>query len=285
MIFYFICEAFQKCICKCNKEELEVNLIDKILMCDLNRKQLIHCHNICTKLSRDKNYLNNGKYAYHPILEFNEFVSGMLSVMSILALLICFYHYKHKLHGGLLDKIRLCLGVITYLSSMVFHMRDTRFTTILDYGSALIYVNFNAIHKFINFMRLHKNSKFMPISKRIFIILYSLNITYIFRKWGNIDCDILKNMTILPVFAGYGCMIINRLESKCFFVYRSIILLTIGFIIERLNLPPYKFLVDSHAVWHLCIFVSEIFSFKCLVSEYHAITDNFKLKHEKIKIE
>lgn len=269
MIFYIFISSFQQSAVICKKDDIHLNWIDIILRCDLDRKQAIHSHNVDVITSGVKNYIKRGKYAYLPILEFNEFISGMLSIMSMLVVVVCYC--RCRLGNNVMDNLRLILGLATYIASTVFHMRDTSFTTFLDYGMALIYVNFNVIHKLVNFTRMHGKSKILIISKNIIAFLYFLNVLYFIFNLNKITCDILKNMFVLPVIAGSSCMIVNRLMKRCSFVYRSIFILAVGFAVERMNLPPYRFLFDSHAVWHLCVFLGEIFSFKCLVSEYREI--------------
>lgn len=247
------------------------SVVDKLLNRSVNEKIANYCHLQCLKDLGIKNCKMNGRWGFKMIFGVTEIFSSSFAFISfIFTYILVNYTIMPKLHKSklaLLIKLQYYICNIAFLSSTIFHMRETTFTRYADYFSAILSIVIGflcALGRLIQIVKPNYLSKYTKYSLIIAIIFYCLHV----YKMILISWDYVYNKIICGILFAASCIIdyINYQYVKNSHYSHNILLyigaLFVAGIAEVSDISPVMYLFDSHALWHLGMAVSGLFYFK-----------------------
>lgn len=254
--------TYEDCARKCNEvgEDLvKTSLLDILLQRSKENKLGFLCHFVCLKTLNLGNVKRNGRWGFQPLLGMNEFFS---STFSLINLFVNIYSYHKSLRPKLgNDHISNMYMVQHYISnfafffSFLFHIHENSFTRHCDYFFAFLVLTYALFVSFVRVLRIFivVGPTLLSNIRSLFIIYYSyhvhrmLNIEFDYA-YNKIACVIVVTLTFINhtiIFTRY-----RHLPHSKNIVFFTVLFSIAGFI-EIQDIPPYAYLIDSHAMWHL----------------------------------
>jgi hypothetical protein len=253
----------ETCELSCKKaveKIVKVNFIDRLVGRTLSEKIGGHCHIDCLKSLNIRNIKRNGRWGFRPLFGMTEAFSSMFAFMSFLFMI---HGFKNKVMPKLekcpmstLYLIQYYVANAAFLSSTMFHIRETTFTRYADYFTAFASILVGLIVSLNRLVLLKKPKIFKKFSKLTLKISFVYFILHVYKMafcefdyiYNKIACALLFfsaclfNFTVFLHYKGYS-------HSRKI-VYSIGCLLAAGGI-EILDISPLFYLFDSHAAWHL----------------------------------
>ncbi|WUR04380.1 Per1-like protein [Vairimorpha necatrix] len=252
--------VYYKCTEKCSSDLSQivtVNLLDTIFNRSLSEKINNMCHYFCLKDLNLKNIKRNGRWGFCPILGMTEFFSSLFSFTNFLINIISYNSFiKPNLRHLKLRSVFILQYLITnmaFLSSTLFHIHENTLTRNMDYFFAILVLLFGL---YMSIMRLalvyNLELRTRKILRSIFISYYIFHVSkmaqdfdYVFNKFSCLIIIILTLSFNFFIYKNYK----NFKYAKNILFFTGLFFLA-GYI-EIQDLPPYSYLIDSHAMWHL----------------------------------
>lgn len=261
---------------------VKVNFIDRIIGRTINEKLDNYCHLNCLKHLKIKNIKRNGRWGFVPILGITEVFSSLFALLSLILMVTGF---KKKMHNQLkgcpmakLYYLQYYIANSAFLSSFMFHARETQFTRYADYFTAFASIVVGLLVSANRLVLLRRPSIFPEVSEltiRLGVVFFTMHV----YKMAFYEFDYVYNKIscALIFFASCICNFTTFLYYREFSHSKQILyflgcLLAAGGI-EILDISPLFYLFDSHAVWHLLMalatpfyigFISEDIKFQSL---------------------
>lgn len=254
-------------------EKVKQNFMDRLIGRSLDEKINNHCHINCIKEMNIENFKRNGRWGFVPIFGFTEFFSSLFAFISFL---VNFYYFnKHirrkirlsPLKNTVILQYYICNSA--FISSTLFHMRETDFTRFADYFTAFLSILINLIAVIerlahITFPRHLKSIKnILMIGGSIFYVLHVYKMAFVgFDYFYNkLCCGFMLTLLFLGDVALY-IKLKHHKHAKNILIYLSWLIIA-GFA-EILDISPIYFLLDTHAAWHFFMACSLPFYFAFL---------------------
>lgn len=269
----------ENCEIKCHsssKQLVKVHFFDRIVGRSLDEKLRNFCHINCLKKNKIRNEKRSGRWGFIPILGMTEAFSSLLALISFF---ISIWKYqtmiKHKIHQTPMKRLYLiqfytCCSA--FLSSFMFHFRETTFTRNADYFSAFGCILMSllvAINRLVLLEKPEIHSNFAGVSLKIAISYFIFHVykmtcfefDYFYNK---IACGLMFFMSCICDFITF-LNFRKHSHSKNIIYSISCLLLAGG--IEILDISPIFYLFDSHAVWHLLMAISTPYYYNFIAGE------------------
>eukprot|EP00866_Antonospora_locustae_P001519 jgi/Antlo1/1519/404 len=250
---------------KKNFVEANLSLLDTIVLRKKTQKleELFH-YRYC--LSRNINNIKfKGRYPFRPLLGATEFFSALFSIGNLVSNMYSYIHFIAPLKSqciiSKLVKTHMSINIFTWIFSAWFHINDTVFTRNLDYFCGFLNICFFLYSAIVRLtlefcgdthLSLHKNMLFL-----IFTGMYLAHVCYmslvrfdfVFHKFL---CSTLFAMALVSWFY-ISCIYFPRQHSLYLMVFTGGILASA--MVEIADVPPFFYLIDSHAIFHLMTMV------------------------------
>ncbi|ELA41794.1 uncharacterized protein VICG_01146 [Vittaforma corneae ATCC 50505] len=253
----------QNCEISCRElaeKAIKVNFIDRLVGRTLNEKIDNYCHVDCLKSLRIRNIKRNGRWGFKPVLGMTEAFSSMFAFLSFLLMVSGFKRkIKHKLGTCPMSRLyymQYYIANAAFLSSFLFHIRETLFTRYADYFTAFASILMGLLVSLNRIVLLKKPKVFKKFQETTIRISIAFFIMHVYKMaFHEFDYTYNKVSCGLLFFASCTCNFTTFLHYREFSHSRQIVysigcLLTAGGI-EILDISPLFYLFDSHALWHL----------------------------------
>lgn len=259
------------CFKRCVEESsglFEKGLMDKIFNRSPDEKAGSMCHLICLKLMKCGNIKRNGRWGFQPVLGMTEFFSSLFSFLNLVVNVICFHRILRKhlqvTRLGRLYYIQYYICNLAFISSTLFHMHENTFTRNCDYFFAFLTILFGLYMALVRVILMSAPNLESSIRKPLQLAFISFYIYHIYRMsniefdyvYNKISCVVLISLTLtfhLITFLKYRKM--PHTKNILFFTF----FFFLAGAVEIQDIPPYAYLVDSHALWHLISCISTPF--------------------------
>ncbi|KAF7702903.1 Post-GPI attachment to proteins factor 3 [Cucumispora dikerogammari] len=161
---------------------------------------------------------------------------------------------------GHIDKhIYFILTIITGLASVALHVHENHWTQRGDYLCAMLSIIF-ASNLFLQRTKtlLNHTSKLYNFFKNLstFIFIYVLYDQYYSDNFDAVLNKVISGSFIIIMLINF---IIHFIKQKChskkYHLFLMSLFLSVSLVFEFVDMPPVLYLVDSHAMWHLCLFL------------------------------
>jgi post-GPI attachment to proteins factor 3 len=242
------------------RSSIRRDIIDFLFARTKEEKVRSLCHLLCLKINNAGNIKRNGRWGFQPVLGMTEFFSSLFSFLNLVTNILCFHrilksHLKVTRFGRLFY-IQYYICNMAFISSTLFHIHETPVTRNLDYFFAFLVILFGfymALHRILMIGFPRYENYFLRPMQTGFALFYLYHI----YRMSTISFDYVYNKV--------SCIVIISLTFTShlitFFKYRemphtkNILFFTLFFFlagaIEVQDIPPYAYLLDSHALWHL----------------------------------
>ncbi|KAI5177930.1 post-GPI attachment to proteins factor 3, partial [Pancytospora epiphaga] len=259
--------------------------IDILLRRTVEEKISNYCHINCIRDLGNTNFKKNGRWGFIMIMGFTEIFSSLFALLNAIFASYCFRrHISPNLHKTTLRKLitaQYYICNIAFLSSALFHMRETALTRYADYFSAFLSIVIGlafSVGRLVHHSAPHhldKYTKYSMFTGFLFFIVHLYKMLFI--EW-----DYAYNK--------YACGIMFACLCFCdLFLYFNIrdmrnshnILFYIGALLvagaaEMSDIAPYMLLFDSHAFWHLFMLVSSYFYYSFVIDHIEHFAEKLK---------
>lgn len=266
------------------KEVIKLTFFDKIIGRTLEEKIINYCHLDCVKNFEKVNFKQNGRWAFKMIFGFAEICSSFFAFMSMYC---CIYFYNkliipkiYKTPIKNILKLQYYFCIAAFISSIMFHMRETTITRNLDYLCAFLSLNMGLIAALARVINSHCPSVLKNFYK---ISIFFVSISFFLHSYKMlfIHWDYVYNKIICGIIFTLACFLdlFIYFKNKNTFFSKYIILYISGLLlagaIEICDISPVYHIFDSHACWHLLMSISGIFYYEYL-SEFILYYSNIK---------
>ncbi|KAF9764340.1 Post-GPI attachment to proteins factor 3 [Nosema granulosis] len=265
--------TYEDCTKKCSEvggSIITTNLLDTLLQRSKENKLGFLCHFVCLKTLNLRNVKRNGRWGFRPLLGMNEFFS---STFSLINLFVNIYSYHKTLrprlgndHISNMYVIQHYISNFAFISSFLFHVHENTVTRYLDYFFAFLVLTYALYVSFVRVIRIfmYVGRGFNNNLKSLFVAFYSYHV----YRMLNIEFDYAYNklaciLIVTFIFINHFIIYVryrNMPHSKNILFFT--LLFFIAGMIEIQDIPPYAYLVDSHAMWHLI---------SCLSTPFYAL--------------
>lgn len=247
------------------------SLVDVVLRRPLNEKLINHCHVHCINTLGAKNFKKNGRWGFVMLFGFTEFFSSFFAFATFLMSIYCSHRKilpKAK-SSPLRFHIRMQYYVcnMAFISSFLFHMRETQFTRYADYLSAYLSILVGmvvAIARLVNYLFPQALGSYTRCSLAIGVFLFAMHT----HRMVFVDWNYFYNKIICGVMFSIGCLadialyIFQRHMPHARYIIFYTMGLFLAMFIEFLDIAPVMLLFDSHALWHLLMLITGIFYYE-----------------------
>ncbi|KCZ82428.1 hypothetical protein H312_00086 [Anncaliia algerae PRA339] len=252
-------EEIEECY-KINLVKNKLNIFDRFVLRSLNQKVIQKCVYHCCSIKGINKFKYEGRYPFKPILGCTEFLSALFSFLNLITNSYGYFKYLRNVTNNhplaIYYKLTYLVNVLTWVSSTLFHINDTFVTRNLDYFFALLNLLFVFYSSFLRVLYSIKGKTALIYKNHIFMLILSLYFMHIYyMTFVNFDYNFHKlicGLLIVCTLSIYSFLIFKY--SKTYHMkYLIIFSLVIGAscLIEVSDFPPFFYLFDSHALFHL----------------------------------
>lgn len=219
---------------------------------------------------KERALLNQGPVKYHgkwPFKRLNGFQEPVSVAFSALNLAMHFHgwlsffillYYKLPLKldkrpyyefSGLWHMYGV-LSVNSWFWSAIFHCRDTDLTEKLDYSSAVAVIGFSLILAILRSFNIREEAARVMVAAPLvaFITTHILYLNNYKMDYGwNMKVCVVVGVTQLLVWAVWAGVTRHPSRWK---LWTVVVGIGTAMLLEIYDFPPYKGLVDAHALWH-----------------------------------
>lgn len=242
--------------------------IDILLRRTVDEKIDNYCHIDCIRRLQARNFKKNGRWGFVMVFGFTEICSSLLALANAV-ISICYFNraiiprlHKTPLRRLILMQYYICN--IAFISSTVFHMRETTLTRYADYLSAYLSIVVGLIcglGRIIHYAAPDMLDRYVRYSTLVGALSFAIHLyRMVFIKW-----DYVYNKFVCGFMFACSCFCdlvlyfyIREMKDSENILYYIFGLVVAG-LAEMSDISPVMFLFDSHALWHLCMAVSSIF--------------------------
>ncbi|KAM0681901.1 hypothetical protein MDAP_002866 [Mitosporidium daphniae] len=218
--------------------------------------QCMHiCESNLSQASTEKEPLQYfGKWPFIRVLGVQEFFSVLFSFANLFAHKYGYQKTRQTVHSEPLYKYYFITSTLTWISSAIFHSRDTRFTEFLDYFFAFASILFAL---FIAIDRVFLNRRFLSsLLRRCLGLFFLWILVFHYYRMAMVAFDYSLNMKVNAVAIVLHAAVWTywAIKHPFYFFRRKILLfilcISLASLFEILDFPPFFGLIDAHALWH-----------------------------------
>lgn len=244
---------------------IKVNFMDRLVGRTIEEKLNNYCHIDCLKTLKIRNIKRNGRWGFVPVLGMSEVFSSTIALVS---LFISIYHFwkcvRHKLSQSPMRHLYSLQHVVcnaAFVSSCLFHARETSFTRYADYFTAFASILLGLLVPMNRLVLLYSPRSFQKFSRLTLRIGVSYFVFHVLKmtlhefdyKYNKISCALMFFTSCICNFV----MFLNyRKEPHAKSIVYSVACLLVAGGVEILDISPLFYLFDSHALWHLLMAVA-----------------------------
>ncbi|XP_054707277.1 post-GPI attachment to proteins factor 3-like [Uloborus diversus] len=197
----------------------------------------------------------HGKWPFYRFWGIQEPASVLFSILNGLVHFVMWQKFRQSVTNcpfSTLWNVQALLSINAWFWSAVFHTRDTPLTEKLDYFCAFSLV----IYSFYSlFVRSCSNVRtWMPLTIAVpFISYFGYHIYYLTFVRFDYGYNLKANI-IIGLLNSFGWILWCYKYRQKKYVWKcaaSVIAVNILLLLELCDFPPWKFLIDAHALWHL----------------------------------
>lgn len=261
-------QPMEPCENRCRESALhsvKINFMDRLVGRTIDEKLDNYCHIDCLKLLRIRNIKRKGRWGFVPVFGMAEVFSSTIALAS---LFINTYHYRRSIRHKLSRSPMRCLYSLQHLicnaafmSSCLFHARETPFTRYADYFTAFASIMLGFLVPMNRLVLLYYPKSFRKFSKITLRIGVSYFVFHVLKMachefdytYNKISCALMFFVSCICNFI----MFLNyRREPHAKNIVYSVGCLLVAGGVEILDISPLFYLFDSHALWHLLMAVA-----------------------------
>lgn len=286
--------VYYKCTNACYfkvKYIIKQNLLDILFNRSLKEKTENYCHYICLKELQMENIKRNGRWGFCPVFGMTEFCSTLFSFINLLTNI---FSFKFFLEPNLYNlKIRNVFELQSYIqnaafvSSTLFHIHENCATRFMDYFCAVLVLLFALYMSLMRILLIFDlEYKFRKFLKSIFVSYFIYHLIRMSAKefdyvYNKISCIIIIALTFMFHINIY--MYYKQFLYAKYLIFFTLIFFVAGYI-EIQDIPPYSYILDSHAIWHFFGILSTPFYVKFWgddIKHHRLLYNNIKMKKKK----
>lgn len=247
--------SMKRCIKAAN---VKLNLLDIIFCRSHNQKLAESCHYVLSKEYNTNSFKYHGRYPFREVLGCTEFFSAVFSLLNCIVNLFCYSVFlkKNLKYSKLRQLLRLQNFVvcICWICSTIFHINDIFATRCLDYFGALLFLTLAFYISIVRLSYSYKaNTFYLKSIRNLVCLIYFSVVTYMaFIRFDyrlhKILCGIFLMSTVVAWLQTYY---LTKKFGYAKYLPLYIICLFAGILVEMRDFPPFYYLLDSHAIWHL----------------------------------
>lgn len=246
--------------------------LDRIFGRTIKHKHICKCLYETININKLGNFKYNGRYVFLSLMGCYEFFSVLFSLFTVILCIWKYIKYMKVINRAIIINYKLkkqiliyrnlyfILTFLTSLSSVFLHIHENLWTTRWDYLCAMLSIIFttNLFLEKTKILLHHSNYRynlFKKLSTLIFSIVlydqyYSNNFDAVFNKIisGGFMIILLFNFFIHLRIRRSTPLIKYHLSLMTLFLILSLFF-------EVIDMPPFFYLIDSHAMWHFCLFL------------------------------
>nr|SVE94265.1 EOG090X0702 [Simocephalus serrulatus] len=200
-----------------------------------------------------------GKWPFVRVLGIQEPAATLFSILNLTCHIVMIRKFRREVNPKapfyLLTHLFCFICCHAWFWSTVFHIRDVRFTEIMDYLGAFSMVSFSVYHFFARVTALNSNSSlyslFFATAIGFYFVYHSYTTFFVIMDYG-------YNMLINIAF---GAVNIVGWSVWCYKYYKRrpyvkrcatfTALVGVTTLLEVMDFPPLFWVLDAHALWHL----------------------------------
>lgn len=247
--------------------------MDLLLGRSLQEKIDNYCHVECISTLGCRNFKKNGRWGFRHMFGCSELFSSLFAFLSfIMSVIFVNKLIKPKMRNMPLRPLILAqyyICNIAFISSTLFHMRETFLTRYADYLSAYLSIMIGficSLGRAVHRMYPAHLYKFTRIS----LVLGTLSFAFHLYKMVFIRWDYFYNKIVCGSMFAICCLtdlgLWWREKDQPYLknAVKYVAGLLLAGVIEICDLSPAFFLFDSHAMWHLLMATSSVFYYRYL---------------------
>ncbi|XP_071034852.1 post-GPI attachment to proteins factor 3 isoform X2 [Parasteatoda tepidariorum] len=197
----------------------------------------------------------HGKWPFYRFWGLQEPASVLFSILNGCVHYFTWQKFRKSVPKGPYNtvwNIQAVLSINAWFWSAVFHARDTPFTEKLDYFCAFSMV----LYSFYSLcVRICSNTNlWMPIALAVpFLSFFCYHIHYLTYVRFDYGYNLKANIAIGLINSCGWIMWCYKYRHKSY-VWKcavSVIIVNILLLLELCDFPPWRFIIDAHALWHL----------------------------------
>ncbi|KAF7683967.1 Protein PER1 like protein [Astathelohania contejeani] len=233
---------------------IKLTWFDKLVRRSLDQKIKEHKHLRYCRSHNINNIKLEGRYPFIPIIGCTEFFASLFSIFNLVSHVYsyqCILNQQTK-QSFLLNKYNQ-IAILVWISSTLFHINDITLTRYMDYFSAFLGI-------LLTFYITIKETLFLykcNAPQYLFITLVGIYVSHlyymVFKNFDYAYNERICVIFIIGIYFMWGLIIYKlwpMLCAKYLFVYALLVLFSLW--IEYIDFPPILYLIDSHALYHLC---------------------------------
>nr|SVE93645.1 EOG090X0702 [Scapholeberis mucronata] len=227
-----------------------------------------------------------GKWPFVRILGIQEPASMLFSLLNLASHLFMIKRFRREVSPKApfywITHIFCFVCCHAWFWSTLFHLRDIRFTEIMDYLGALSMVSFSVYHFAIRVTAVDSYnqwySMFFGISIGLHFVYHSYTTFFVQMDYGY---NMLINVALGAVnIIGWTVWCFKQYKKKPYVKQCAIFTGLVGLttLLEIMDFPPLLWVLDAHALWHLTTSPLVIFWYRFLIDDCHHLTELLDLE-------
>ncbi|XP_014254642.1 post-GPI attachment to proteins factor 3 [Cimex lectularius] len=199
----------------------------------------------------------HGKWPFIRFLGVQEPASALFSIMNCCMHIKMMVSWLKKYESNVpMFKIWICYGLISingWLWSTIFHTRDTPFTELMDYLSAFAIV-FSGAYAMGMRILIGARKRYSVIYTVVCFLFFFNHALYLSSGPFDYGYNLFANVFVGVLSAALSGILLlkNRHLPHCKNLFIAVFALLCCMYFEIHDFPPYMWVLDAHALWHLC---------------------------------
>jgi hypothetical protein len=219
-----------------------------------------------------------GKWPFYRIYGIQEPASVLFSIGNGLVHLYFFQVFQKQVPQGYYLKPFLLMyttiGMNAWFWSTVFHSRDVKFTELMDYFSAGLFVSYTFYFALLRVCRIRQRL-YIKLLGMLFIGVYVAHVSYltcvVFDYVYNMAANVVMGVCQLVTWMGW---FLWQVLNKQVRPYAHLVLLPgLGVVaalgLELFDFPPLWRVLDAHSLWHFSTIPLSILWYQFLIEDMH----------------
>ncbi|KAK9501460.1 hypothetical protein O3M35_012176 [Rhynocoris fuscipes] len=198
----------------------------------------------------------HGKWPFVRFFGIQEPASTLFSLLHLGLHIKYFSKFlKETKFSNPMFKVWISFGLISingWFWSAAFHTRDTAFTELMDYLSAFSLV-FSSAYGICMRLLICKRRIYQLLVTVLCFLFYTNHAMYLSSGIFDYKYNLFANI-IVGAFFVLNCMlfiVINRKLPQCKSLAITVAAITAALYLEIIDFPPFLWILDAHALWHL----------------------------------
>nr|CAH0107193.1 unnamed protein product [Daphnia galeata] len=216
-----------------------------------------------------------GKWPFVRLLGIQEPAAALFSILNLVGHVVMIRKFRKQVNPNapfyLFTHVFCLICCHAWFWSILFHIRDVRFTEIMDYLGAFSMVSFSVYHFFARLTALRSHSSLYSLCSGIAIGFY-----FVYHSYTTffVKMDYGYNMLINIAFGavniiGWSIWCLKYYKKRPYVKQCAAFIGLVAFttLLEVLDFPPLFWVFDAHALWHLSTSPLAIFWYKFLIDD------------------